>query len=257
MTVRIGFLGCGLIARSHARRLADVPEAAIVLAYDPDAGRAGVFAAEHGAALARSEAEVIEQADAVYVATWTVEHQRLVEAVAAAGKPVFCEKPLAGDLATATAMVDTVEAAGIVNQVGLVLRRSPAFRWLRHQVRSEAIGKPMSLIFRDDQYLPIQGVYDSSWRGDVSLAGSGTLLEHSIHDLDLIDWILGPVVEVAARAAHHHGIAGIEDQATVLALTADGAHAVLSSTWHDVLSRPGNRQVEVFGRHGFLAVEGD
>ena len=257
VTVRIGFLGCGLIARTHARRLADVPDADIVAGFDPDAGRARVFAADHGSDVASSEAEVIERSDAVYVATWTAEHPRLVEAVVAAGKPVFCEKPLAVDLAAASAMVETVEAAGVVNQVGLVLRRSPGFRWLRHQVQSGALGAPMSLLFRDDQYLPTQGRYDSSWRGDVSLAGSGTLLEHSIHDLDLIDWIIGPVTEVSARTAHHHGIGGIEDQATILLETAGGAHAVLSSTWHDLLARPGNRYVEVFGRHGFAAVEGD
>lgn len=255
--MRIGFLGCGLIARSHARRLGDVPDGDITVCFDPDVGRARTFAADHGAAVVSGEEDVVAQADAVYVATWTSEHPRLVRMVADAGKPVFCEKPLAIDLDSAVAMTEYVEAAGIVNQVGLVLRRSPAYRWMRHQVRSGAIGDPMTLIFRDDQYIPTQGMYGSTWRGDVSYAGSGTLLEHSIHDVDLIDWIIGPVTAVSARTANHHGLDGIEDQASVLLTTASGAQALLSSTWHDLLGRPGERYVEVFGRHGYLTAQND
>jgi 4-hydroxybenzoate polyprenyltransferase len=52
----------------------------------------------------------------------------------------------------------------------------------------------LTVVFRDDQYLPVRGVYKSSWRGDVARAGAGTLLEHSIHDLDLLEWLLGPAV---------------------------------------------------------------
>ena len=255
--MRIGFLGCGLIARSHARRLADVPDADITVCFDPDVGRARTFAADHGASVVSGEADVVAGADAVYVATWTSEHPRLVGMAADAGKPVFCEKPLAVDLPSARAMTDIVEAAGIVNQVGLVLRRSPAFRWMRHQVRGGAIGDPMTLIFRDDQYIPTQGMYGSTWRGDARYAGSGTLLEHSIHDVDLIDWIVGPVTAVSARTSNHHGLDGIEDQASVLLSTATGAQALLSSTWHDMLGRPGERYVEVFGRHGYLTVQND
>ena len=151
----------------------------------------------------------------------------------------------------------TVADAGVINQVGLVLRSSPAFRWLHHQVRSGDHGEPMSMVFRDDQYLPTGGMYASDWRGDPARAGSGALLEHSIHDLDLIEWVLGDVVTVNATTAHHHGIDGIEDQATVILRTAAGAQAVLSSTWHDIDARPSQRLVEVFCRRAHLAVEGD
>ncbi len=257
MTVRVGFLGCGLIAGFHALGLARVDDADIVSVFDVDRDRTSAFAAAQGATVATSADEVIDTSDAVYVTTWTAAHPELVAAVAAAGKPVFCEKPLGVDLATATAMIDLVDAAGVVNQVGLVLRASPAFRWLRDQVADEATGTPMSMVFRDDQYIPIQGMYDSTWRRDPAKAGAGALLEHSIHDLDLIDWIMGPVTEINAVTAHHHGIDGIEDQATVMARTGSGAHVVLSSTWHDITSRPSQRSVEVFCADAHLRVDGD
>src|SRR5437763_10853169 len=212
MTVRVGFFGAGLIATYHSKMLRrsgqDVVWAGV---HDPDRTRADQFARATGAVVCDREEAVLDGCDAVYVCTWTSEHARLVAAAVERGKPVFCEKPLAVDLATATAMTETVEAAGLANQVGLVLRSSPAFNWARHLVEDQRSGRVMSVVFRDDQYLPVQGMYGSTWRGDPLLAGSGTLLEHSIHDVDMIEFVCGPMESVSARTAEFHGIVGIED----------------------------------------------
>ncbi len=259
--IAIGFIGCGLIARSHARRVQAAPGAEIVAAFDLDPDRTAAFARDHarpatGAAMTSAEA-VIEASDAVYVCTWTAAHPELVAAVAAAGKPVFCEKPLAVDLATAEAMTSAVTAAGIVNQVGLVLRHSPAFRWLQHHATVTDGGTLMNVVFRDDQYLPTQGMYGSTWRGDRTKAGAGTLLEHSIHDLDLLRWMMGPIASVSATTGAVHGLDGIDDRASALLVATSGAQATLTSVWHDVLSRPSQRRVEVFRLDSVLTLEGD
>jgi predicted dehydrogenase len=86
---------------------------------------------------------------------------------------------------------------------------------------------------------------------------AGTLLEHSIHDLDLLQWIVGPVTDVAARTGAFHGLAGIEDVATVSLRFAGGALATLTSVWHDVLARPSLRHVEVFCERATYVLEGD
>ena len=256
--LRIGFIGCGLIARSHARGLAEVADVDIGPVFDLDPDRAGQFAAQHPVAMvARSADDVIAGSDAVYVCTWTAAHPDAVHAVAGCGKPVFCEKPLAVDLATVEAMTAAVQRAGVVNQVGLVLRHSPAFRWLEHRIRDPAAGTLMNIVFRDDQYLPTQGLYQSTWRADVSKAGAGALLEHSIHDLDLLRWMMGPIASVSAQIGTVHGLDGIEDQASVLLVGQSGAQASLVSVWHDVLSRPSQRRVEVFCRNVVLTVVGD
>ncbi|MEL6984628.1 MAG: Gfo/Idh/MocA family oxidoreductase, partial [Actinomycetota bacterium] len=259
--LRVGVIGCGLIARSHAANLVRDPRAAITAVTDLDPARATAFAeqfAKDGAdAVCPDAASVIDQVDAVYVCTWTSEHPALVAAAARAGRAVFCEKPLATDLADAEAMTEAVEQAGVTNQVGLVLRRSPAFRYLRHVVHRPEAGPIMNVVFRDDQYLPTQGLYGSTWRADRTKAGGGTLLEHSIHDLDLLDWLMGPIVEVSARLGTIHGLEGIDDQATVTLVAQSGAQAALISVWHDVLSRPSQRSVEVFTTGGFFALEGD
>ena len=258
MTVRVGFLGGGFIASHHGKMLhVSGADHEIVAVHDPDPAKAASFAAASGASVAASEDEVIDTADAVYVCTWTAEHPHLVAKVAAAGKAVFCEKPLAVDLAGALGMVEAVEAAGVVNQVGLVLRDSPAFGYLRHLISDPAVGRVMAVVFRDDQYIPIQGMYDSDWRGDPAKAGAGTMIEHSIHDVDLLEWLFGPVASVSARSGDFHGIDGIEDVVVATFGFAGGATASLTSVWHDLLERPSLRRVEVLCERGFFVLEGD
>ncbi len=256
--MRVGFLGAGLIATYHSKSLRRSGEEVIWAGvYDPDQQRAEAFAQASGAVVCNSEDEVLDTCDAVYVCTWTSEHRRLVEAAASRGLAVFSEKPLATSLDDARAMAACVTAARVVNQVGLVLRRSPAFTMLREIAHDPASGRVMSVVFRDDQYIPTQGAYGSTWRGDVALAGAGTLLEHSIHDVDLLEWVIGPIASVTGRSAGFHGIPGIEDVAVATMDFSSGAIGSLTSVWHDNLARPSLRRVEVFCERTWAAVEGD
>jgi predicted dehydrogenase len=257
MTIRVGFLGAGLIGTYHSKMLstsrADVVWSGV---YDPDRDRAERFATASGAPVCDSEEAVLDSCDAVYICTWTSSHQRLVDAAAERRLAVFCEKPLAMTLSDAEAMVATAAAAGIVNQVGLVLRFSPAFCWLRHLVSEPESGRIMSVVLRNDQYIPIQGSYASTWRGDVRLAGAGTLLEHSIHDVDLLELIGGTVTSVSAQSAEFHGIAGIEDSVAATLTFGDGAVGIMATVWHDILERPSLRRVEVFSERQYCEVDG-
>ena len=135
--------------------------------------------------------ELLDAVDAVYVTTWTAAHPRLVAAAAERGIAVFCEKPLGVSAPVVAEMVDVVEQAGIVNQVGLVLRAVPAWIHVRRLVADPRAGRLMAVSFRDDQYIPNQGRYASTWRVDPALAGRGALLEHSIHDVDVLRWVGG------------------------------------------------------------------
>jgi predicted dehydrogenase len=258
MAPRIGFLGAGLIAHLHAFGLHESPEpSSFAGVYDPDAERAQEFASGWGATVCASADEVLDSCDAVYICTWTSEHARLVAAACERRLPVFCEKPLAFDAPRAAAMADQVDAAGVVNQVGLVLRHSPAFAYLRRLVQDPDAGRVMSVVFRDDQYIPVQGMYASTWRGDRERAGAGTLLEHSIHDVDILEWILGPIGSVSARSANFHGIDGIEDSVGTVFDLASGGLGVHTTVWHDVVERPSLRRVEVLCERRHIVVEGD
>jgi predicted dehydrogenase len=257
MTVRVGFYGAGFISGFHVSALrASRVDNEIVAVHDPDEARAAAFAADHGAAVV-GEDELPKLVDAVYVTAWTAEHRRLVDKAAAAGVAVFCEKPLAFDAATAEHMAASVARAGVVNQVGFVLRFLPSFRWLRQLVRDGRAGRVLAVVFRDDQYIPDQGIYGSAWRTDATIAGRGTLLEHSIHDVDILQWLLGPVSAVSATTRAIHGHDGIDDVGVARLDFAAGPAATLTSVWHDVLERPSLRRVEVLCERLFVALEGD
>ncbi len=262
MSVRIGFLGAGLIAGHHSRLLRRSGHEAtntIVRAgvYDPDRARAEAFAAASGHHVCASEAEVLDSCDALYVCTWTSEHARLAQLGLQRGLHLFCEKPLATTLSDAESMLASAAAAGVSHQVGLILRYSPAYTYARSLIAAPASGPLQGLVFRDDQYIPTQGRYGSTWRADKARAGAGTLLEHSIHDLDMLEFLGGPVQSISARTSNFHGHEGIEDVAAVQVQYANGALGTLLSIWHDNLARPSLRRVEVVCANRFVTIAGD
>ncbi|MGB6060053.1 MAG: Gfo/Idh/MocA family oxidoreductase [Microthrixaceae bacterium] len=258
MSVKVGIIGAGFIARYHAMQLALASEPnELVAVYDIDRERALEFARSEGTTAVDDIGSLIEASDAVFVCTWTADHLGSVEQIVAAGLPVFCEKPLATDLVGATRLVEVVEAAGVPNMVGLVLRSSPAMLAMREFIRDQTSGRVMNVVFRDDQFVPTQGMYESTWRADAALAGSGVLLEHSVHDVDILEWLIGRVSGVSARQSHFHRMSGIEDSLGALVSFEDGVTATLTSVWHDILSRPSQRRIEVFCERALVTLEGD
>lgn len=257
--VRVGFLGAGFISTFHSNmlRMCDEPHERAGV-FDPDSGRAEAFVAEHGGHVAASVDEVIASSDAVYVCTWTSEHPELVARVCDAGKAVFVEKPLGVDLAAAREVAATLDRSGVVHQVGLVLRYSPAFTLLESLLtETDRNGRVMAVVFRDDQYLPTGGQYRSTWRADVDKAGAGVLLEHSIHDADLLDRLVGPITSVSGRSRSFHEIDGIEDLVVAGFDLPDGGVASLTTVWHDVMDRPSLRYLEVICERAHIVAEGD
>ena len=274
--LKVGFIGAGFIATYHSKSIRRAERSlpfAIerVGVFDINSARATSFAVASGHQVMPSPEAVIDSADVVYVCTWTSEHLEIVRNIAQSGKAIFCEKPLATNFADAQEIVRICEEFKITNQVGLVLRHSPAYLLARDLVHSPESGRVMSVIFRDDQFIPIQGHYDSTWRSDVSKAGAGTLLEHSIHDIDMLHAVIGPISHVSARQSFFHGISGIEDVLTANFSFASKTEALrpqsldsepvavgsLTSIWHDNLARPSLRRVEIFCENRFITIDGD
>ncbi len=261
----IGIIGTGLIGTMHAVSLQKAVKAIgkpvrLVAAADKDAKRAERFASAFG--FERASTDYREIADnpeiqAAYVCTWTSEHKEAVMALVEKGKSVFCEKPLAFTAGEARAMYKAAVESGVTHQVGLVLRRAPVWSALREKILAGGRGFPIAVIFRDDQCFPIKGSHPGEWRKDPAKAGAGCLIEHSIHDLDLLEWIFGPILEVRAETVERFGHAGIEDLAKVDLYFESGMRGSLISIWHDVLNRHSNRRMEVFYEKEYLAVESE
>jgi myo-inositol 2-dehydrogenase/D-chiro-inositol 1-dehydrogenase len=258
--LRIGFVGTGLIAWAHGLGLnamieAGVIDAGITVVHDVSDRRAHGFAQACGAEVVPDLESVMAASDAVYICTPTSAHRAAVDAAVSAGLPIFCEKPLSTDLTGAEALVDA--AVGVPSQSGLVLRSAPVFRAVQDLVVSGQFGRPMAAVFRDDQYLPIQGTYGfgSKWRSDVTQAGGGCLIEHSIHDVDILRCCFGDVDEVSAQTSNFAGHDGIEDMAALTMCFSSGMTAQLTSVWHNVLTRGSSRSIEVFFEQAMVSLK--
>ena len=258
--LRIALIGCGHIGTVHSYALAQLTraglvDAAVTATFDPDAERAAKTARHHDARPFSDLESALDDVDVAWICTWTAGHAEAVTAAVARDLAVFCEKPLAPTIAECRAIA--AQLRDRPHQVGLVLRHAPVFAAFADAVATGRYGRPMAMVFRDDQYFPIQGMYGSTWRADVTKAGGGTLIEHSIHDVDLMQWILGPATGVSAATAETFGHAGIEDVATLRLDFGSGAQASLTSVWHQVLSRPSTRRLELFCEDAMLWTEDD
>jgi predicted dehydrogenase len=262
---RIGLIGAGFIGTFHSKAIrgliaAGLVDAEYVAVADLDADRAGEFARAAGVPVVLTDGEALiadERVNTVYVCTPTAQHTDLIVRAAEAGKAIFAEKPLATNLADARRIVAAVERAGVVAQVGLVLRHAPIFTVLRELIQDPALGRPMTAVFHDDQFFPITGHYASDWRKDYATTGGGTLIEHSIHDLNLLAWLLGPVAAVSAQTRNFTGHDRVEDLAVATLEFESGCLATLTSTWHHVLSRRSTRLLEIIFERGLFRAEHD
>ena len=260
--MKIAFLGTGLISWAHSLSLksmidSSVIDARIVSCYDVNEERSGQFASIHGCEAARSAEGAIGGVDAVWICTPTAQHKPSIEMAAERGIAVFSEKPLGRSMDEVREIAESIRASGIPFQVGLVLRTCPVFIKLKEIVEQGHLGAPMAVSFRDDQFFPIQGHYASTWRGDLEQAGGGTVIEHSIHDLDILQYCFGRVSSISATTFNFAGHAGIEDVAVANFEFDGGMRAALVSAWHQLLTRPSTRRLEVVFERGIVWLEND
>lgn len=261
----VGLIGCGHIGRFHSRNIrgsfrSELVPGEYAAVCDRDIDRAGSFAGITGSRSVTGDAvEVfgLPGLNTVYVCTETAEHPDLVVEAAERGLHVFCEKPLAKTLAEVRRMVEAVEGAGVVNQVGLVLRYSPVFTVMKEMMSEPGLGPLLTAHLRDDQFFPIRGHYASSWRGSFERAGGGTLIEHSIHDVDLFRWLFGDITRVRCHTRYTTGHDRVEDVAIATFQHADGHQTSLSSVWHALDDRPSTRHLEVFFEGGYFGTDHD
>lgn len=265
MRPKIGIIGGGNIGTAHGKAIhrllkQGIVDGELVALAETDAGRRESFAGAAGMAWATADPdELIGSPDinTIYVCTPTVSHRALVEKVCGAGKALFCEKPLAFNAVDAAAMSSAAKAAGIVHQVGLVMRFSAVSALTRALVADPAFGRAMTASMVDDQYFPIQGRYASTWRGDVAQVGAGTLLEHAIHDIDMLIWFFGPVRRVHGAIRNFAGKDGVEDLSAAMLEFESGAIASHTSIWHNILHRGSSRRINVTGENAQFSWDDD
>jgi predicted dehydrogenase len=192
--LRVGLAGLGRMGRIHAANLAwRCPSARLAGVTDADPAVAAAVGADLDVPVLPSYAALLSEVDAVAVATPTGTHAELVTQAAAAGKPVFCEKPVSLDRPATVAALAAVRAAGVPLQVGFHRRFDPDWVAATGRIRAGELGRV---------YLFRTSLRDMRSPRPEFLAGSGGFfVDVTIHDLDVARWMVGEIVEVAAHGA--------------------------------------------------------
>ena len=211
---------------------------------EPDTARD--FAKEHRFTLGTSLDEVLadSQVQAVILATPHSKHRAQVEAVAAAGKHIYCEKPFALAKADAVAMLEAVKRAGIVIGVGHHFRLMPSMRVLAELKEKGAFGIIMH----------VEGNYShdwlasyplDSWRMQASESRAGGMTGMGIHVLDCFRDLAGPMKRIAALSKARALKLDTGDTTSVLIEFESGATGTLATT----IKTPFEWRVAVYGEN--------
>ena len=251
--LRVGVIGAGRIGKIHAQNLATrLPDAELCAISDVrlEAAQGAADALRIPKALGDYHA-LLKSADidAVIICSPTDTHARIIEEAAAAGKHIFCEKPIDHDLGVIRKALAAVAKAKIKFQVGFNRRFDPSFRKAAEAVHSGKLGTPhiVRITSRDPAPPPL----------DYVKVSGGMFLDMTIHDFDMARYLLGDEVEEVTAIGSclidpEIGKAGDVDTAIVTLRYRGGAFCAIDNSRRAVYGY--DQRVEVFGSKGCVIV---
>lgn len=194
---RVILVGCGFMGRMHANVYRLLKNAEVVAVVDRIAAKAEAFGREFGVPGYGDLASALaaQDADAVDICVPTDLHKQLTLEAAAAGKHVFCEKPMALTVADADAMIEACRTAGVRLMIGHCIRFWPEYAYLKKVVDDRSLGKLLSINLTRFGEFPSWS--QDNWLADEKRAGGGALDMH-IHDTDFALYLLGSPHEMCS-----------------------------------------------------------
>ncbi|MFI5794384.1 Gfo/Idh/MocA family oxidoreductase [Streptomyces sp. NPDC051677] len=226
--MRIGVIGTGRIGTIHANTLSRHREVGSLILTDADHARAQELAHRLGETAAPGVDEIFRWGvDAVVITTATSAHAELIGRAARSGLPVFCEKPIALDLAGTLQAIAEVESAGTILQMGFQRRFDAGYAGAREAVRSGRLGRLHTVrALTSDESAP-----PAAW---LPVSG-GIYRDALIHDFDCLRWVTGHEVADVYAAGSDAGPAmfreaGDVDTAAVVLTLDDGTLATATAT---------------------------
>jgi UDP-N-acetyl-2-amino-2-deoxyglucuronate dehydrogenase len=261
-TSQIGFaiIGCGMIARFHARALAEVPSARLIALVSRREASARAMATELGldCAIATDLNSVLARPDvqAIIVTTPSGAHLEPAVAAAKAGKHVIVEKPLEITTARCDQIIDACDRHGVKLCTIFPSRFGDANRTLKTAIDAGRFGR-LTLGETTCKWWRPQSYYDEGgWKGTKALDGGGALMNQAIHNVDLLLWMMGDVTHISGfTATLAHERIEVEDTAVACLRFANGALGVIEAT---TSVHPGwPKTIAIHGDRGSVVIEQD
>ncbi len=255
--LRFGLVGCGVIGPVHAEALASLPDARLVAVADLNMERAQKLTAKYGGTPYPDLQSMLqrEALDVVIVCTPSGLHGEHACQIMRAGRHVIVEKPMEIRREALDEMLRVQQETGMKLAVISQHRFDPASQQVRQLVDDHSFGK----LVMGNALIPwwrSQAYYDSgAWRGTWKLDGGGVLMNQSIHSIDLLQWLMGPVQSVMAYTDTLVHRMETEDVAVAALRFASGALGVIAATTG---AYPGvTTRIEIFGNQGSAIIEND
>ncbi len=256
MPYGFGIIGCGMISNFHAKAIADCENAKLVGCYDMHPASAQRLASATGCTAYTDLNEMLANPEVHIVTIGTPSGAHLDPAVAAAsaGKHVIVEKPLEITLDRCDAIIRACQENGVKLAVIFPSRFHDSSLKLKEAVDGGRFGR----LTVGDSYVKwfrTQEYYDSgAWRGTWALDGGGALMNQAIHSVDLLTWLMGPVVEIRAMVdCLDHVRIEVEDTAVAALRFANGALGVIEAS---TAIYPGFlKKIEIHGSRGSATIE--
>jgi len=214
-----GIIGAGSVCQvKSAPAMNKVPGSRIVAVMRRTGEKAREYAALHNIPRWYDDADALlsdPDVNAVYIATPPGSHRELTLKAATAGKPVYVEKPMARNWQECLDMITACKEAGVPLFVAYYRRMLPNYRKIKELVDGGVIGEVRSVHVRMNR--PVKPDFDrdpANWRVFPELAGGGYLYDLASHQLDFLDYLLGPVTDACGFASNQAGLYPAEDIVT-------------------------------------------
>ena len=234
-TIRWGIIGCGDVTEvKSGPGFQKADHSALVAVMRRQGELARNYAERHGVSRWYDSAAALvndSEVDAVYIATPPSSHKEYTLMTAAAGKPVYVEKPMALNFGECEEMIAACANAGVPLFVAYYRRALPRFLKIKELLDSGSIGHPRFVGITFYQPMPPEDLDSDkqSWRVDPAVGGGGRFVDLASHMLDFLDYALGPIVEVQGLAANQAGKYKAEDIVTGTFRFASGVQG--AGTW--------------------------
>lgn len=253
----VGIIGAGVICSAHANAVKLTDGLQLVAVADPLEAAGHKVAIDHDIEWFADASSLYEREDLdiVVLATPSGLHAEQAIAAARAGKHVVSEKPMATTVEDADRMIAAASSAGIELAVIFQNRfHRDAFR-LKRAMEGGLFGRPVlgnALVHwhRSQEYYEASG----GWRGTWALDGGGALMNQSIHTIDLLQWIMGPIRRVTAETATIAHTMETEDAACATLQFVSGALGTIQGT--TAAKRDAPIRLEIIGTGGRGVLEG-